>query len=193
MERKLAAIFAADVVGYSRLMGRDEAGTLRAINTYRDELFEPKITEYHGRLVKQMGDGMLAEFPSVVEAVQCAVDIQRVMQQRNASVPENRRIEYRIGINLGDIIVDGDDIFGDGVNVAARLESLSEAGGICISGQAYQQIEAKLDFGYQDLGDQTVKNIEKPVRVYQVLIGQDALGTVTQTRPLRPQSWRTWH
>ena len=132
-ERRLAAILVADVVGYSRLMGEDEVGTLAALKTHRREVVDPKIAEHHGRIVKLMGDGMLVEFPSVVEATQCAVEVQRMMARRDAEVSEDRRIEYRIGINVGDIIVDGDDIFGDGVNVAARLEGLADPGGICIS------------------------------------------------------------
>jgi class 3 adenylate cyclase len=133
MTRKLAAIIAADVVGYSRLMGGDEAGTLAALKTHRRELIDPKIAEHHGRIVKTTGDGLLIEFPSVVGAVQCAVEVQRAMQARNTDVPADHRIEFRFGINLGDIIIDGDDIYGDGVNVAARLEGLAEASGVCVS------------------------------------------------------------
>src|SRR5436189_5526172 len=133
MTRKLAAIIAADVVGYSRLMGDDEAGTLAALKTHRRELIDPKIAEHQGRIVKTTGDGLLVEFPSVVEAVLCAVEVQRAMRERNATVPESRRIEFRVGINLGDIIIDGDDIHGVGINVAARLEVLAVAGGGCVS------------------------------------------------------------
>jgi adenylate cyclase len=130
VERRLAAILAADVVGYSRLMGEDETGTLAQLKAHRKDLIDPKIAEHHGRIVKLMGDGALVEFPSVVEAVQCAVEIQPAMAERNAAIPEDRRIEFRLGINVGDIIVEGDDIYGDGVNVAARLEGLAEPGGV---------------------------------------------------------------
>jgi adenylate cyclase len=166
-QRRLAAILAADVVGYSRLMGEDEAGTLARLKSLRRELVQPKITERKGRIVKLMGDGLLAEFPSVVEAVKCAVDIQQDMAAREADVPEERRIRLRIGVNLGDIIVEGSDIYGDGVNVAARLESLAEPGGICISGKVYEEIGSKLPTAFEDLGEQEVKNIPKPVRVYR--------------------------
>src|SRR5215510_1941886 len=145
MTRKLAAIVAADVVGYSRLMGADEAGTLAALKAHRRELVDPKIAAHQGRIVKTTGDGLLVEFPSVVEAVQCAVEVQRAMRERNASVAEERRIEFRVGINLGDVIIDGDDIHGDGVNVAARLEALAEAGGICVSRMVHDQVRDKLD------------------------------------------------
>ncbi len=145
MERRLAAILVADVVGYSRLMGEDEAGTLAALKTHRKEVIDPKIAEHRGRVVKLMGDGALVEFPSIVEATQCAVEIQRAMASRNAVVPGERRIEFRIGINLGDVIVEGNDIYGDGVNVAARLERLAEPGGICISRPVHTQIKAKVE------------------------------------------------
>ena len=139
VQRRLAAILAADVVGYSRLMGEDEAGTLAALRAHREELIEPKIAEHEGRVVKLMGDGLLAEFPSAVEAVQCAVEIQHTMGERNADIPEDRRITYRVGINIGDIVVEGDDIYGDGVNVAARLEGLAEPVGICVARNVYNQ------------------------------------------------------
>ncbi len=170
MERKLTAIFAADVVGYSRLMGVDEVGTLEQLKAHRSELFDPKITEHHGRIVKTTGDGLLAEFASVVEAVECAVEIQREMADRNTDVSNDERMDFRIGINLGDVIVEGDDIYGDGVNVAARLEQLADPGGVCLSGTVYDQIESKLALGYEDLGVQTVKNIARPVRVYRAPI-----------------------
>ncbi len=173
VKRKLAAILAADIVGYSRLMGADEAGTLAQLKTHRKELIDPKIAEHCGRIVKTTGDGILVEFASVVDAVQCAVEVQRAMTQRNAHVPEDRRLEFRVGINLGDIILDGDDIYGDGVNSAARLEGLAEPGGICISGTAFDQVEGKLDYGYEFSGEQQVKNIEKPVRVYSVRPDKD--------------------
>ena len=168
MERKLIAILAADVAGYSRLMELDEAGTLAALKAHRQELIDPKIAEHHGRLFKLMGDGALVEFASVVDAVACAVAIQHGMAARNEEVPEDRRIVFRIGVHLGDVMVEGDDLYGDGVNVAARLEGLAAPGGICISQQAYDQVETKLDLAYQDLGEQQVKNIARPVRAYWV-------------------------
>jgi class 3 adenylate cyclase len=166
MQRRLAAILAADVVGYSRLMGTDEMGTLTALKSHRRELVNPGIAEHHGRIVKTTGDGMLVEFASVVDAVACAVNIQRHMVRRNAAVPEEKQIIFRIGINVGDIIIDGDDIFGDGVNIAARLEALCEAGGICISRAANEQIRDKLSLAFADLGEQAVKNIARAVGVY---------------------------
>jgi adenylate cyclase len=168
MERRLAAILAADVVGYSRLMGKDEAGTLAALKTHRRELIDPKITEHNGRIVKLMGDGVLVEFASIVNAVECAVDIQKVMAQRNATVPEDRRIELRIGINVGDVIIDGEDIYGDGVNVAARLEGLAQPGGVCVSRTVFDHVKAKVDLGFEDLGEQQLKNIADPVQVFRV-------------------------
>ena len=146
---------AADVVGYSRLMGEDETGTLTSLKRHLAELIEPTISEHRGRIVKLMGDGALAEFGSVVDAVECAVSIQRGMVERNADTPESRRIAFRIGVNLGDIIIDGDDIFGDGVNVAARLESEAEPGGICISSESYRQVLGKIDCDFEDLGERT--------------------------------------
>ncbi len=159
MERKLAAILATDVVGYSRLMEIDEADTLAALKVHREELIDLKIAEHHGRTIKLMGDGSLVEFASVVDAVACAVAIQEGMAGRNEDVPEDRRIEFRIGVHLGDVMVEGDDLYGDGVNVAARLEGLAAPGGVCISQQAFDQIETKLDLAYEDLGEQQVKNI----------------------------------
>jgi TolB-like protein/cytochrome c-type biogenesis protein CcmH/NrfG len=167
VERKLTTILAADVVGYSRLMGEDEAGTLARLKSLRKELMQPKIAGSRGRIVKLMGDGLLAEFPSVVEAVRCAVDIQQCMAGREAGLPDERRIRLRIGVNLGDIIVEGSDIYGDGVNVAARLEGLAEAGGICISGKVYEEIKNKLPIAFEDLGEREVKNIREPIRVYR--------------------------
>lgn len=167
VERKLTAILAADVVGYSRLMGEDEAGTLARLKSLRKELVQPKIAGGRGRIVKLMGDGLLAEFPSVVEAVRCAVDIQQDMAGRETDLPDERRIRLRIGVNLGDIIVEGSDIYGDGVNVAARLEGLAEPGGICISGKVYEEVRNKLPTAFEDLGEQEVKNIPEPVRVYR--------------------------
>jgi adenylate cyclase len=173
LERRLAAILAADVVGYSRLMGHDEAGTLERLKALRRELVQPKITERGGRIVKLMGDGLLAEFPSVVEAVQCAVDIQHDMAAREADVADDQRIRLRIGINLGDIIVEGSDIYGDGVNIAARLEGLADPQGICLSGDAYRQVKGKLDARFEDLGERRVKNISEPLRVYRLIVGKE--------------------
>ncbi len=167
-ERRLTTILAADVVGYSRLMAADEGGTFAQLKTHRKELLDPKITEYHGRVVKLMGDGTLMEFGSVVDAVCFAVDVQRAMAERNAEVPEDQRITYRIGINVGDIIVEGDDIYGDGVNVAARLEGLAQPGGVCISGTVFNHIRNKVDLAFEDLGEKRVKNIPDPARVYRV-------------------------
>jgi TolB-like protein/class 3 adenylate cyclase len=164
--RRLAAILAADVAGYSRLMGADEEGTHERLRAHRRELIDPKMSEHSGRIVKTTGDGMLAEFPSVVDAVRCAAELQRAMIDREAGMPEDRRIKFRIGINLGDVIVEGDDIFGDGVNVAARLEALSDPGGLCISRMVRDQIRDKLTYAFEDLGEQSVKNIARPVRVY---------------------------
>ena len=159
VERRLAAILAADVAGYSRLMGEDEEGTLAALKAIRRELGDPKVKEHRGRIVKTTGDGLLIEFASVVDAVRCAVEVQEEMAARNAEVPEARRIEFRIGINLGDIIRDGRDIFGEGVNIAARLEGLAEPGGICISGTVHNQVRDRLTVAFEDIGEQQVKNI----------------------------------
>src|SRR5712664_2593868 len=164
--RRLAAILAADVAGYSRLMGADEEGTLERLKALRRELVDPGIARHHGRIVKTTGDGMLVEFASIVDAVGCAVGIQRGMIGRNQAVPQDRRIIFRIGINVGDIIIDGGDIFGDGVNVAARLEALCEPGGLCISRGANEQIRDKLSLAFADLGEQTVKNIARSIGVF---------------------------
>jgi adenylate cyclase len=166
--RRLAAILAADVAGYSRLMGADEEGTLARLNAHRRELLDPKIAERAGRIVKTTGDGLLAEFPSVVDAVRCAVEVQRGMAERNVAVPAAERIEFRIGINLGDVIVEKGDIFGDGVNIAARLERLAEPGSMLISNTVHDQVRDRLPFAFVDLGEQQVKNIARPVRVYRV-------------------------
>jgi len=187
VERRLAAILASDVVGYSRLMGEDEEGTLAALKTLLHELIDPKVREHCGRLVKTTGDGALVEFASVVDAVRCAVEVQRDMAARNADIPAERRIEFRIGINLGDIIIDEGDIYGDGVNVAARLEALAEPGGVCVSRVVRDQVRDKLDFGFEDLGEQHVKNIARPVRVYRVLIGGAPMARrAAQAVPDRP-------
>jgi len=168
IQRRLAAILATDVVGYSRLMGDDEAGTLARLKTLRAELFDPATEEHQGRIVKTTGDGALVEFGSVVDAVEYAIDIQQALAAREAELPEDRRIVLRIGINLGDVIVEGDDIYGDGVNVAARLEALAEPGAICLSGDVYRQVRGKLDAVFVDLGEQSVKNITEPVHVYGI-------------------------
>jgi adenylate cyclase len=174
VDRRLAAILAGDIAGYSRLMGADEEGTLRQLKAHRKELIDPKITEHRGRIVKTTGDGMLVEFGSVVDAVRCAVDTQRGMAERNADVPIERRIELRMGINVGDIISDANDIYGDGVNVAARLEALADPGGIMVSRNVYDQVRDKLSFGFEDLGEQTVKNIARPIGVHRVSITEIA-------------------
>lgn len=170
-ERKLAAILAADVAGYSRLMGADEEGTLTALKAHRRELIDAKIAEYRGRIVKTTGDGILIEFPSVVDAVRCAVEVQKGMVERNAAEGADRRIEFRVGIHQGDIVVDGTDILGDGVNVAARLEAIADPGGICISARVHEDAAGKLDLQFQDLGEQQLKNIVRPIRVYRVALG----------------------
>jgi class 3 adenylate cyclase/TolB-like protein len=168
VERRLAAILAADVVGYSRLMGQDEAGTLARLQTLRRELIDLEITEHKGRVVKTTGDGILIEFPSVVEAVACAVAMQRGMHQHNAATPQDQRMEFRVGINLGDVIVEDGDIHGEGVNVTARLEALAEPGGICVSALVHDQVQGRLDCAFEDMGEQGLKNIARPVRVYRV-------------------------
>jgi class 3 adenylate cyclase len=182
MVRRLAAILAADVAGYSRLMSQDEAGTLADLKTHRSELIEPAVAKYGGRIVKLMGDGILAEFTSVVAAVECGAEVQREMAQRNRGKSDARRMLLRIGIHLGDVITDADDIYGDGVNIAARLEALAEIGGICISGQVYDQVDGKLALSFRALGAQTLKNIAKPVEVYGVDIG----------RPAQPSTRAKW-
>jgi class 3 adenylate cyclase len=164
--RRLAAILAADVAGYSHLMGADEEGTHARLKAHLGELVNPKIAEHRGRIVKNTGDGFLAEFASVVDAVRCAGEMQRGMAERNASTPTEKRIEFRIGINLGDVIAEAEDIFGDGVNVAARLEALAEPSGICVSRVVRDQVRDRVDFTFEDLGEQQVKNIARPVRVY---------------------------
>ena len=167
-ERRLTTVLAADVVGYSRLMGEDETVTLATLKKRRREILDPLLAQYSGRLIKLMGDGVLAEFPSVVNAVQCAIELQNGMEAHNAGLPDSRRMRLRIGINLGDVIVDGDDLYGDGVNLAARLEGLAEPGGICISQTVYQHVHQRLPLAYHDMGEQQVKNFSNPVRVYRL-------------------------
>jgi adenylate cyclase len=187
IERRLTAILAADVAGYSRLMGADEEGTLARLKAHRRELTDPKVKEHHGRIVKTTGDGALVEFASVVDAVRCAVEIQRGMAERNTTVPPEMRVEFRMGINVGDIIIDEGDIFGDGVNVAARLESFAEPGGICVSSRVREDIEGKLDFAFEDAGEQYFKNIARSIRVYRVrLSGGPAPLSIAVPLPPKP-------
>lgn len=166
-QRRLAAIVAADVAGYSRLMGRDESGTLAALKVLRRDVVDPPIASHGGRVVKTTGDGLLAEFPSVVDAVRCVIEVQTAMAAKTAQVPEDRRIAFRVGVNLGDIIIDGDDIFGDGVNIAARLEALAEPGGACLADDAFRQVRGKIDAGFVEMGAQTLKNIDQPVLAWR--------------------------
>jgi TolB-like protein len=182
VERRLTAILAADVAGYSRLMGADEEGTLAQLKAHRRTLIDPKINEHRGRIVKSTGDGMLVEFGSVVDALRCAVEVQRGMFERNADVPQAKRIEFRLGVHVGDIIIDSGDIFGDGVNVAARLEGLAEPGGICVSGRVQEDVQGKLDIVFEDIGEQQLKNIARLVRVYRVRLN----GTNTKPPPPLP-------
>ena len=191
-ERRLAAIMAGDIAGYSRLMGIDEEGTLRQLKAHRKELVDPKIAEHHGHIVKTTGDGMLVEFVSVVDAVRYAIDIQRGMAERNANVAPDRRIEFRIGIEVGDIISDENDIYGDGVNVAARLEQLAQPGGIFVSESVHQHVEGKVAIGFKDLGPQRLKNIDRLVRVFKV-VPFEAVSGNQQRAHLRPLSAnRSW-
>jgi class 3 adenylate cyclase/TolB-like protein len=194
--RRLAAILAADVAGYSRLMGEDEGGTLAALTALRRELTDPRIAQHRGRIVKTTGDGLLVEFPRVVDAVRCSIELQREMALRNEGIAKKRRIQFRIGINLGDVLIEEEDIYGDGVNVAARLEALAEPGGICISRVVRDQVRDKVDFAFEDLGDQQVKNIARPVRVYRMsppagdgapaAASSEVLGTQGLALPDRP-------
>ena len=196
--RKLTAILSADVAGYSRLMQDDEAATVTTLESYKQAFFD-LIKQHRGRVVDSPGDNLLAEFASVVDAVQCAVAVQKELQARNAELPENRRMLFRIGVNLGDVIEEGDRIYGDGVNIAARLESLADPGGICVSKTAFDQIETKLPLGYEFLGEQTVKNIARPVGAYRVLLeprvtrgkgsGQGVRGFTERRRLAWRQSW----
>ena len=182
IERRLAAILAADVAGYSRLTGLDEEGTHARLQDHLRSLVDPKIAEHRGRVVKNTGDGLLAEFGSVVDAVRCALDVQRGMAQRNKDVPQERRIEFRIGINVGDVMIDRGDVFGDSVNVAARLEGLAEPGGICVSRRVLEDVQRKLEIAFEDAGEQQLKNIEGSVRVYRLRLG----GAAATTRPALP-------
>jgi adenylate cyclase len=186
VQRRLAAILAGDVVGYSRLMGADEVGTLNALKAIRRELADPAIAAHHGRVVKTTGDGILIEFASVVDAVACAVAIQDGMAARNVEVPEDKRIVFRIGINIGDIIIDEADIHGDGVNVAARLEGLAQPGGICVSGAAHDQVRGKLDVTFEDMGEQSLKNIARAVRAYRVALAPSSGYQDDTARPALP-------
>ena len=184
VERRLAAILAVDVADYSRLMGADEEGTLAALKAIRRELGDLKIAEHHGRIVKTTGDGLLVEFASVVDAVRCAVEVQREMVARNAAAPAERRIEFRMGINVGDIIIEDGDIFGDGVNIAARLEALAAPGGIRLSAAAHEQVRDRLDIAFDDLGEQQVKNIARPVRTYGIALGASSRAALPAAAPL---------
>ena len=171
VQRRLAAVLAADVAGYSRLMGREEEGTLARLKSFRKALVDPAIAEHRGRIVKTTGDGMLVEFASAVDAARCAIQVQRGMAAQNADVPQDARIEFRIGIHIGDIMIDDNDIFGDGVNIAARLEGIAEPGGVCISDDAHRQIRGKVDIAFDDLGLQTLKNIAEPMRALRMRVG----------------------
>ena len=184
VERKLAAVLSADVVGYSRLMAEDDVGTVQRITEYR-ELIGVRVREQRGRVVDSPGDNLLAQFPSALDATRCAIEIQRALKTRNADLPAERRMELRIGVHMGDVMADGDRIYGDGVNIAARLEGLAEPGGICISGEIHGQVESKLDLRFDDLGDQSVKNIPKPIRVYRVEVEAETKPTDAPSRSLR--------
>jgi TolB-like protein len=186
VERRLAAIFAGDVAGYSRLMGADEEGTLSRLNAHRREFLEPKISEHRGRIVKRTGDGILIEFASAVDAARCGVEIQRGMAERNRPVPADKRIELRIGIHIGDIIIEDSDIFGEGVNIAARLEAMAGPGGICISDDVFRQVRGKIDADFQDTGEHGLKNIARPVRIYQLQPGAGATKIPALALPDKP-------
>ena len=183
--RRLAAILAVDVVGYSRLMGEDEAGTAKAVRERR-EAAQPIVRSFGGRVVKTMGDGVLLEFPSVVAAVECVIAIQKLFAERNAGLAEGKRILYRVGVNLGDVLIEGDDILGDGVNVAARLEQIAEPGGVCLSGSAYDHVRGRVEPKFADLGEQRLKNIAEPVRAYS--LSADAVGLAPAPSPGAPAS-----
>ena len=186
--RKLAAILVSDVVGYSRLTGADEDRILARLRTLRSDLIDPTIAVHHGRIVKRTGDGSIIEFRSVVDAVNCAIEVQRAMVERNAEVAANRRIEFRIGIHLGDVVEESDgDLMGDGVNIAARLEGIANPGGVCLSEDAYRQVKGRLDLAVTDLGQTQLKNIAEPIRVYSLDIGQPAHAKPRRSRPAPPE------
>src|SRR6202795_927370 len=190
VERRLAAVLAADVAGYSRLMGRDEEATLAQLKSFRKALVDPAITTHRGRIVKTTGDGMLVEFASAVDAARCAVEVQRGMATQNADIPQDVRIEFRIGMHVGDIIIADNDIFGDGVNIAARLEGIAEPGSVCISDDAYRQIRGKVDVTFDDMGSQSLKNIAEPMRAWRLRfdanssVGESASPPTETTQPL---------
>src|ERR1700688_4589089 len=188
VDRRLAAVLAADVAGYSRLMGLNEERTLANLKLFRKTLVDPAIAAHRGRIVKNTGDGMLVEFASAVDAARCAVDIQRAIAKANADVSPEFRIEFRIGIHVGDIIIDDDDIFGDGVNIAARLEGVAEPGGVCISDDAHRQIRGKIDITFDDIGEQTLKNITEPMRAWHIrLAGEAAPAIRSSSSPIQVQ------
>ena len=188
VERRLAAILAADVAGYSRLMGADEVGTLEALKAHRRELIDPAIAAHKGRIVKTTGDGMLVEFASAVDAVTCAMSVQEKMAERNGS-RSPPHIVFRIGINVGDIIIDGDDIFGDGVNLAARVENECEPGGVCLSANAFEQVRSKTGFTFEDLGEKTLKNIDRPVRIYSAKSRDVGIAAAVLSTSIRPREF----
>ncbi len=188
-KRKLSAILSADVKGYSRLMGEDEVATVRTLKEYR-ELMSKLIKEYRGRVVDSPGDNVLAEFASVVDALECSTEIQKTLKTKNAALPDNRKMEFRIGVNLGDVIEDEDRVYGDGVNIAARIEGLAEPGGICISGSGFEQVRNKLPLGYEYLGEHTVKNIVQPIKAYRVLMEPESAGKVIGEKGPKRTQWR---
>jgi adenylate cyclase len=188
--RKLRAILSADVKGYSLLMADDETFTIKTLKKYRNIMSE-QIVQYNGRVVDSPGDNILADFASVVDAVTCAVEIQKVLKEENENLPDDKRLEFRIGVNIGDVVKDGDRIYGDGVNVAARIEGLADPGGICVSRNAYDHISDKLNYGYEYLGEHTVKNIKKPIMVYRVLLSPEDAGKLVGEEPqLAKKKWR---
>ncbi len=180
-QRRLAAILAADVVGYSRLMSADESSTLARLRRLRTEVFQPRIAQFHGRIVGSAGDSLLIEFASAVNAVQCAAEVQQVLAGQNASLPEDRRMAFRMGVNLGDVIAEDDTIHGDGVNIAARLEKLAEPGGVCIGRTIYDQVKGKLAYAYEDLGERRVHNIVEPVHAYRVKLSSLPPGPLSES------------
>jgi adenylate cyclase len=186
VQRRLMAVLAADVAGYSRLMSTDEEGTLARLKSHRHDLFDPKIEENRGRLVKTTGDGLLAEFGSVVDALRCAAEVQHAMVERNAKLPLDEQIQFRIGINVGDVVIDGNDIFGDGVNVAARLEGLADPGGICVSARVQEDVQGKLDIAFEEMGDQQLKNISRPVKAFRVAPAKSTRASVSLASSKKP-------